>query len=76
MKRPVEAELVHALERPVDVRLAEQVDQLVAQARRREVADQAHLDAPARQRQRVPVHVEAEAAPRSGSRAGAGSGPR
>jgi acyl-CoA reductase-like NAD-dependent aldehyde dehydrogenase len=43
MERAVEPEVVHPRERPVEVRLAQQVEQLVAQARGRQVADEPHI---------------------------------
>ena len=77
VQRAVEAQLGHALQRRARrCASAEQVEQLVAQPRGRQVADQPHVDAAARQRQGVRVHRGSRAAPRSGSRAAGASGPR
>ena len=56
-----EAELLHAPQREVGALLLEQRDELVAQARRREVADQVHGAAGARQVEGVRVHAQAVA---------------
>src|SRR5205807_7118968 len=48
-------------DRVLDLALLEQRDQLVAQPRRREVADEPHLDRAARESLRVLVHPEAVA---------------
>jgi len=53
MERAVEPQIVHPRERLIEIRLAQQVEQLVAQARRREVADEPHIDAATRQGERV-----------------------
>ena len=54
-----EAELFHAPQREVDLLLVEERDELVPQARRREVADEVHRAAGAREVERVLVHAQA-----------------
>ena len=61
MDRPVGAELGQPENRVLELAFLEQRDQLVAQARRGEIADEAHLDAPAGEPQRVLVHAKAVA---------------
>ena len=56
MQRAVEPELRHPLERGRHLRLVQDDQQLVAQPRRGQVADEPHVDAPLRQRERVGVH--------------------
>src|SRR5262245_5128113 len=59
--RPVRTELREPEDRVLDLALLQERDELVAQARRRKVADEAHLDRSAREAQRVLVHPEAVA---------------
>ena len=56
------AELLDAAQGEVDLLLVEQADELVAQPRRREVADEVHGAAGARQVERVLVHAQTVAA--------------
>ena len=58
MDGAVGAELGQAEDRVAHVALGEQEDELVAQPRRREVADEAHLDGAARELRGVLVHAE------------------
>src|SRR2546430_6680301 len=58
MDGPVGARLGQPEDRVLDVTLREQRDELVAEASRREVADETHLDAPPGEAQRVLVHTE------------------
>ena len=71
-----EAELLHAVEREVHALLVEQCDKLVAQPGRREVADQVHGAAGARQVERVLVHAQPVAVLVADRRAARVSGPR
>ncbi len=57
----LQAQLLETSQRELDARLVEQQHELVAQPRRREVADEVHLAAGPRQGQRVAVHAKAVA---------------